>query len=76
MRPGKPRIEALTPQAEANGTARTHIHGQCPVCLKRFRLKQGHQTFCSPRCRAMSWWAREISEAIAAGKADGLKEKS
>jgi len=71
--PRTPKNVALTPHGGANAASRAHIRGQCPVCLRRFTLKQGHQAFCSPRCRAMSWWAREIAEAIGQGKADGLR---
>ena len=74
--PRKPGIEALTPSGGPNDAAPRQSHGHCGTCLKRFSPKQPHQAFCSPRCRAMSWWAVEIASAIRRGEAEGLRRKT
>jgi len=74
--PRKPSNRALTPHGGANGTSLGQSRGQCPVCLKGFHRKQPHQEFCSPRCRAMSWWATEIAAAIRRGDANGLRGRT
>jgi len=74
--PRTPRIEALTPHGGANAASRAHIPTPCPVCLKRFRLKQPHQVFCSPRCRVMNFWAGEIISAMERGEAPGLEKRT
>jgi endogenous inhibitor of DNA gyrase (YacG/DUF329 family) len=62
----------LTARPEANGASLGHIHGRCLTCLKKFIRKQRHQTFCSPRCRELFWWAGELAKALRDGSADGL----
>jgi endogenous inhibitor of DNA gyrase (YacG/DUF329 family) len=74
-RPRIGRNARVNASGGANDTPRGHIDGRCHSCLKRFKRKRRDQAFCCQRCRLLAWWADELTKAVAAGKADGLKAK-
>jgi endogenous inhibitor of DNA gyrase (YacG/DUF329 family) len=76
--PTKPRVgrnALVNASGEANGSRRGDIHGRCLSCLKRFRRKRHDQTFCSPRCRQMNFWLKEITQALHDGRAEGMRHR-
>ena len=47
---------------------------KCAACLGAFTAKRRGQSFCSARCRFLSWAAHALLDAYRAGQADGLRE--
>ena len=75
-----PRTGADRPQDTVDGLERasgTTGTGKCETCLKK--LKPGRhgerKRVCSLQGRQLGWAVRILTAAVAAGKADGLKDR-
>ena len=76
----RPRNPAPCAQETVNGSNKASGAigtGKCEACLKK--LKPGHhgerKRFCSLGCRRLAWAVRALAEALAAGRAEGLRRE-
>jgi len=79
-----PRTGRDRPQEVVNDTNASplaHATEKCAACLKPYRPKHivndtsRRRRFCSNRCRMLGWAMRELTNALAAGHAEGLRDE-
>ena len=67
------RDPLVNARRRANGGKSGDILVRCRFCLKRFKPKSRLNRFCGARCRLLSWAVDELTRALAAGRAEGLR---
>ena len=47
--------------------------GKYAVCFRALKTQRSGQSFCSSRCRLLSWAVKQLIKDVEAGKVDGLR---